>query len=338
MILQQDISLKSYNTFGIDVKARHFIEISSVDELRQALQIESFPDRLILGGGSNMLLTRDIEQLVLHINIKGIRVLWETDENVALKVMAGENWHDFVLWCLERDYGGLENLSLIPGNVGTAPIQNIGAYGVELKDVFESCEAMEVSNQRLQRFTKEECLFGYRDSFFKNQGKGKYVITSVNLILTKKDHSLNTSYGAIEQYLQLQGIEKPSIRDVSNAVLAIRRSKLPDPAELGNSGSFFKNPVVSAEKHASLSKAYPELPSYKNEQGSYKIPAGWLIEKCGYKGKRFDDAGVHENQALVLVNYGDASGADLLKLAKTIQSDVEKTFGIELTAEVNILG
>ena len=338
MILQQDISLKSYNTFGIEVKARHFIEISSVDELRQALQIESFPDRLILGGGSNMLLTRDIEQLVLHINIKGIRVLWETDENVALKVMAGENWHDFVLWCLERDYGGLENLSLIPGNVGTAPIQNIGAYGVELKDVFESCEAMEVSNQRLQRFTKEECLFGYRDSFFKNQGKGKYVITSVNLVLTKKDHSLNTSYGAIEQYLQLQGIEKPSIRDVSNAVIAIRRSKLPDPAELGNSGSFFKNPVVSAEKHASLSKAYPELPSYKNEQGSYKIPAGWLIEKCGYKGKRFDDAGVHENQALVLVNYGDASGADLLKLAKTIQSDVEKTFGIELTAEVNILG
>ena len=338
MILQKDISLKPYNTFGIDVKARHFIEISSIDELRQALLIENFPNRLILGGGSNMLLTRDIEQLVLHMNIKGIRILWENEDEVALKVMAGENWHEFVLWCLERGYGGLENLSLIPGNVGTAPIQNIGAYGVELKDVFESCEAMEISNQRLRRFTRDECRFGYRDSIFKSSDKGKYVITSVNLILTKKDHHINTSYGAIEQYLQEAGIEKPSIGDVSDAVIAIRRSKLPDPAILGNSGSFFKNPIISEEQFASLVKVYPELPSYKNEQGTYKIPAGWLIERCGYKGKRYGDAGVHENQALVLVNYGSASGAELLKLAKTIQSDVEKSFGIELVPEVNILG
>ena len=338
MILQKDISLKPYNTFGIDVKARHFIEINSVDELRQALLIENFPNRLILGGGSNMLLTRDIEQLVLHINILGIRVLWENEEEVALKVMAGENWHDFVIWSLEKGYGGLENLSLIPGNVGTAPIQNIGAYGVELKDVFESCEAMAVSDQRLIKFTKDECRFGYRDSYFKNQGKGKYVITSVNLILTKKDHNINTSYGAIEQQLTHAGIKQPSIKDVSDAVIAIRSSKLPDPAELGNSGSFFKNPVISAEKYNSLSDEFPEIPSYKNEQGNYKVPAGWLIEKCGYKGKRFGDAGVHEKQALVLVNYGKASGSELLKLAKTIQKDVEETFGIELVPEVNILG
>ncbi len=338
MILQQDISLKPYNTFGIDVKARYFIEINSIDELRQALLIENFPNRLILGGGSNMLLTRDIEQLVLYINIRGVRVLWENEEKVALKVMAGENWHDFVIWCLERGFGGLENLSLIPGNVGTAPIQNIGAYGVELKDVFESCEAMSVNDQRLKKFTKEECQFGYRDSFFKNQGKGQYVITSVNLILTKKDHNINTSYGAIEAQLNRSGTKNPTIRDVSDAVIAIRKSKLPDPAEIGNSGSFFKNPVISAERFNSLSAQYPELPSYKNKQGTYKIPAGWLIEKCGYKGKRFGDAGVHENQALVLVNYGGASGSELLDLAKNIQSDVEATFGIELVPEVNILG
>ncbi len=338
MNLQQNISLKNYNTFGIDVKARNFIEITSVDELRLALQLEGFPRKLILGGGSNMLLTRDLDRLVLFINIKGIRVLWENEHQVALKVMSGENWHELVLWTLERDYGGLENLSLIPGNTGTAPIQNIGAYGVEISDVFESCEAMDVSNQRLIRFSKDDCQFGYRDSYFKNKGKGKYVITSVNLILSKKDHQLNTSYGAIEAQLHRSGKTDITIRDVSDAVIAIRQSKLPDPKILGNSGSFFKNPVVRKDHFEDFVKAHPDAPFYKVDDEHFKIPAGWLIEKCGYKGKKLGDAGVHKDQALVLVNHGNATGEEILELAKSVQAVVHQKFGIELSAEVNIIG
>ena len=338
MKIQNNISLKPFNTFGIDVKARFFIEISSLDELREALKLEGFQDRLILSGGSNVLLTRDIDALVLHINIKGIRVLWEDEERIALKVMAGENWHDFVLWTLDKNYGGLENLSLIPGNVGTAPIQNIGAYGVEIKNVFESCEAMEVSSLLLKRFSKEECKFGYRDSFFKNEGKGKFIITSVNLILSKKEHRLNTSYGAIEKQLMAQKVSDPSIKDISDAVIAIRSSKLPDPKTLGNSGSFFKNPVISEDQFLHFRESNPDAPHYEVGDGTYKIPAGWLIEQCGYKGFRKGDAGVHKDQALVLVNYGNASGEEILHLARSIQGDVINKFGIELTAEVNIIG
>ncbi|MGI9546210.1 MAG: UDP-N-acetylmuramate dehydrogenase, partial [Flavobacteriaceae bacterium] len=268
MNIQQNISLKPYNTFGIDVNARYFIEIKSVDELRQALQLDEFPNKLILSGGSNILLIKDVDELVLYINIKGIRTLWEDENKIALKVMAGENWHGFVLWALDRNYGGLENLSLIPGNSGTAPIQNIGAYGVEIKDVFESCEAMEIDTQRLVRFSKADCRFGYRDSFFKKEGKGRYVIASVNLILTKGDHAMNTSYGAIERQLESKGISSPTIRDVSDAVIAIRRAKLPDPEELGNSGSFFKNPVLNESEFNSFSKSHPEAPYFKVGDGT----------------------------------------------------------------------
>ena len=337
MNIQQNISLKPYNTFGIDVKARHFIEISSIDELRQSLELDVFQDPLILSGGSNVLLTRDIDSLVLLINMKGIRILWEDEDRVALKIMAGENWHEFVLWTLDKGYGGLENLSLIPGNVGTAPIQNIGAYGVEIQNVFESCEAMDMSTRRLKRFTKEECSFGYRDSYFKNEAKGKFVITSVNLILTKKNHRLNTSYGAIEKQLNEQQIKNPTVKDISDAVIAIRKSKLPDPKELGNSGSFFKNPVISKELFDEFSKEYHNAPHFDIGDGTVKVPAGWLIEKCGYKGHRKGDAGVHKDQALVLVNYGNASGDEILQLARSIQTEVRDKFGINLNPEVNII-
>ena len=337
MKLLQDISLKEYNTFGIDAKAKLFVEVDSVDTLRQALQLQEYPDRLIISGGSNILFTGDVNALVLHINIKGIRILWEDEAKVAIRIMAGENWHDLVMWTLDKGYGGLENLSLIPGNTGTAPIQNIGAYGVEIKDVFESCEAMEIDTLKLKRFGREECEFGYRDSIFKNASRGKYIITSVNLILIKKDHQLRTSYGAIEEELQTKKIVDPTIRDVSNAVISIRRRKLPDPEVLGNSGSFFKNPVVPAETFANFHKANPEAPHYPVGDGTYKIPAGWLIEHCGYKGKRVGNAGVHKDQALVLVNYGNASGKEILELANSIRKDVKTKFGIELIPEVNII-
>ena len=337
MNIQRNISLKTYNTFGIDVKARHFVEITSMDELRLALELKGFEDKLVLSGGSNVLLTRDIDSLVLFINMKGKRILWEDENKVAIKIMAGENWHELVLWTLDKNYGGLENLSLIPGNVGTAPIQNIGAYGVEIQNVFESCEAMEISSQLVKRFTKEECQFGYRDSYFKNEGKGKYVITSVNLILTKKDHNLNTSYGAIEKQLQAQNVKDPSIKDLSEAVIAIRRSKLPDPKELGNSGSFFKNPVIGKDQFKRFSQDYPDAPHFDIGDGTIKVPAGWLIEQSGYKGFRKGDAGVHKDQALVLVNYGNASGNEILQLARSIQREVSDKFGIELNPEVNII-
>jgi len=247
MTVQQDISLRKYNTFGISAKAKFFCEVNSIHDLAEILRMNEYPNKFILSGGSNMLITQDIDALVVHINIKGKEILSETDDHVILKIMAGENWHQLVLWTLENDYGGLENMSLIPGNTGTAPIQNIGAYGVELKDTFESCEAMEIASQEIRNFSKQECEFGYRDSYFKNEGKGKYIITSVTFKLSKRNHSLNTSYGAIEQELEHQNISNPTIKDVSNAVIAIRQSKLPDPAELGNSGSFFKNPVVSKD-------------------------------------------------------------------------------------------
>ena len=229
-------------------------------------------------------------------------------------------------------------MSLIPGNTGTAPIQNIGAYGVELKDTFESCDAMEIETRQIRTFTKEDCKFGYRDSYFKNEGKGKYVITSVRLKLTKNQHNLNTSYGAIEAQLERDGITEPSIKNISNAVISIRQSKLPDPAELGNSGSFFKNPVVSKSEFEKFASTHPKAPFYKVSEESYKIPAGWLIEQCGYKGKRFGDAGVHKNQALVLVNYGNATGEEILNLAHGIIENVSEKFGIHISPEVNIIG
>ncbi|NAS11751.1 UDP-N-acetylmuramate dehydrogenase [Poritiphilus flavus] len=337
MNIQQNISLKPYNTFGIDARAAHFVEIRSLEELQELLKTEGSSNKLVLSGGSNMLITEDLEQLVVYLNIKGKKVIEETHNSVLVEAMAGENWHEFVLWTLAQDYGGIENLSLIPGNCGTAPIQNIGAYGVELKDVFDSCEAVEVQTGRVKSFSREDCQFGYRDSFFKNAGKDRYIITSIRLNLTKNEHKLNTSYGAIESELQKQQIEKPTIKDVSEAVISIRQSKLPDPKLIGNSGSFFKNPVLSAEEFREFNQEHPRAPHYQVAEDEFKVPAGWLIEQCGLKGSRFGDAGVHKNQALVLVNYGSASGNEILDLADMIRETVLRKFGIEIVPEVNII-
>lgn len=306
-------------------------------QLQKALQLESFTEKFILSGGSNILLTKDIESLVLHIAIPDIFIEEENEEHVIVRAMAGENWHKLVLWTLEHDFGGLENLSLIPGCVGTSPIQNIGAYGVELIDVFVSCEAMDLETHELVEFTKVECEFGYRDSIFKNRAKGKYVITSVAFKLTKNNHQLFTQYGAIENELREMGVVQPTIQEVSKAVIKIRQSKLPDPKELGNSGSFFKNPVLSKKQFDGFRKKFPDAPFYELEDNNFKVPAGWLVEQSGFKGKRFGDAGVHEKQALVLVNYGNASGTEVVELSEKIKSSVREKFGIALETEVNII-
>lgn len=337
MVFHENFSLKNYNTFGIDAKARFFVEIESIEELQEVFTNSAYPRKIVLGGGSNILLTDDIEALVIHVNLKGKEIVLETSEEIQIKVMAGENWHEMVLWTLENGYGGLENLSLIPGNTGTAPIQNIGAYGVELKDVFVSCEAVRIEDQKLVSFTKPECEFGYRDSYFKNVGKDKYVITSVTFSLTKKNHRLHTEYGAIEEQLKQRSITDPSIKDISKAVIAIRQTKLPDPKKLGNSGSFFKNPLVSKQEFESFISLFPEAPFYKVSDTVYKIPAGWLIEQCGFKGKRFGDAGIHKRQALVLVNHGNATGKDILDLADKIIKKVKDTFNITISPEVNLI-
>lgn len=336
MNIQQNISLKPYNTFGIDVKAKHFISINTVKELRDVLKLEDYTTKFILGGGSNMLLTKDIEQLVLHINLKGIEVISKTSSNVFVKANAGENWHEFVLWCIEHDCGGIENLSLIPGNVGTAPIQNIGAYGVELKDVFESCEALNLNSGEIKKFSKADCQFDYRNSIFKNELKDQYIILNVTFKLTKKEHLIKTEYGAIISELESNNIVKPTIKDISKAVISIRSSKLPDPKDIGNSGSFFKNPIISKEQLDLLKQNFPEIPSYNISNKLVKVPAGWLIEQAGFKGKTFGNYGVHKNQALVLVNYGNANGNDILNLSKLIQNTIKRIFDINLEAEVNI--
>lgn len=329
-------SLKDHNTFGIDVKARKFISVETIGELESLLRNTYASELFILGGGSNMLLTADIEKTVVHINLKGKKVLKEAGNEVLVEAMAGENWHEFVLWTLEQGFGGLENLSLIPGNVGTAPIQNIGAYGVELKDSFHSCTVLNTQTLESATLTREDCEFGYRDSIFKNREKGKYIITGVTFRLTLKDHRLNTAYGSIGDYLQQQGIETPDISDVSNAVIRIRQSKLPDPRVLGNSGSFFKNPVITQAAFQKLRERYPDMPFYPLNEEEIKIPAGWLIDQAGLKGYRQGDAGVHKHQALVLVNYGNATGRDILALAEKVQEEIMQRFGIQLQPEVNI--
>lgn len=337
MKLLSNISLKPYNTFGIDVKARNFVEVTSVEELREVLKNTYASELFILGGGSNILLTKDVQKTVVYINLKGIEILEKNENDVLVQAMAGENWHEFVLYCIEHSFGGLENLSLIPGKVGTAPIQNIGAYGVELKDSFESCTALDVQTLQLKTFTKEECRFGYRDSIFKNEAKGRYIITSVSFRLSKDNHKLNTTYGSIDQFLEEKGVQTPTIANVSEAVISIRQSKLPNPKELGNSGSFFKNPVVSNEVLQKLQQQYPEIPFYVINEQQVKIPAGWLIDRAGLKGYREGDAGVHTRQALVLVNYGNATGLDILQLAEKIQQKIWDMFGIEISPEVNII-
>ena len=335
---QEKVSLKTYNTFGIDVKALAILSATSVADLQHILKEKDPSELFVIGGGSNMLLTKDINKYVVHVAMKGYTVLdLPCGENeLLLKVAGGENWHDFVLYCIDHDYGGVENLSLIPGNVGTAPIQNIGAYGVELKDVFYQCEAVSRKDGSVKVFTLEDCQFGYRDSVFKTALKDQYIITSVTFKLTTKNHRIQTSYGAIADTLASQNITSPTIKEVSDAVIKIRQSKLPDPNEIGNSGSFFKNPVISQASFSKLREVYPEIPYYPVGTDQIKVPAGWLIEQAGFKGKRFGDAGVHDKQALVLVNYGTAKGSEIWELALKIQAEVKTKFGLTITPEVNV--
>ncbi|MFB9054470.1 UDP-N-acetylmuramate dehydrogenase [Formosa undariae] len=337
MTIQHNVSLKPYNTFGIDVVAKHFVTISTLEDLKEVLTLKNYPNKLVLGGGSNLLLTKDVDALVILIRLKGISIISKTDNTVLVKANAGENWHDFVLWTLAHDFGGLENLSLIPGNVGTSPIQNIGAYGVELKDSFESCEALEIETNTITTFNKAACAFGYRNSIFKQHAKGQYIITSVTFKLSTKNHQLHTNYGAIISELDTMKITDPTIQEVSKAVIAIRESKLPNPKEIGNSGSFFKNPVVDKSVYLEVLNQFPNVPSYPVSETQVKIPAGWLIETAGFKGKRLGNYGVHEKQALVLVNYGGASGYEILRLSEIIQTTIKRIFNITIESEVNIL-
>ncbi|NRT15235.1 UDP-N-acetylmuramate dehydrogenase [Flavobacterium sp. 28A] len=337
MEIQHNFSLKNYNTFGIEAKAKQFIAIKSVTELKTLLATTQSVTKFILGGGSNMLLTQDIDALVIHIDLKGKKIIDEDEDFVWVESQAGENWHEFVLWTINQDFGGLENMSLIPGNVGTTPVQNIGAYGTEIKDCFVSCNTVAIANQESVAFNKEECHFGYRESIFKNDVKDQYIITSVVFKLTKRNHKINTSYGDITGELDKKNITIPSLRDVSNAVIAIRQSKLPDPKELGNSGSFFKNPIISKSEFEPIHAKFPEMKYFEISATEVKVPAGWLIEQAGFKGKRFGDAGVHKNQALVLVNYGNATGQEILDVSKEIQQTIFRTYGIHIEAEVNII-
>ena len=331
---QKDTSLLPYNTFGIDVKSKHFIDVKSIDQLQAVLNQNQLENLLVLGGGSNLLLTKDFEGLTLRIQNRGIEIVEQDDRKARVKVAAGENWHDFVLWCLENDLGGVENLALIPGNVGAAPIQNIGAYGVELQEVFESCEAISIDTGKVKIFKKDECDFGYRNSIFKNTLKGKYIIFSVQFNLNKPPHELNISYKGLSE--KLEG-KIPNIQSIAQAVIEIRSSKLPNPKKIGNCGSFFKNPVISLTKFNDLKQQYPDIPHYPDQLDNIKIPAAWLIDTLGYKGYRNQEAGVHPNQALVLVNYGNATGAEIKKLAQQIRNKVKEKFAINLEFEVNIL-
>ncbi|MCC6279969.1 MAG: UDP-N-acetylmuramate dehydrogenase [Saprospiraceae bacterium] len=335
-MIHQHTSLLPYNTFGIDARAAFFTEICSIQELQTALQAGIQPV-MILGGGSNMLLTKDVSGLVIKNSISGINLAGSDAEKTFIKVGGGVVWHDFVCWAVENGYGGVENLSLIPGTVGASPVQNIGAYGVELKDVFVELEGVELATGQVHTFGHAACRFGYRDSVFKQELKGKYCITSVTFALTHHAHRLNISYGDIQKTLESNGVTEPTIADVSRAVIQIRSSKLPDPAKIGNCGSFFKNPETSRTVLERIRLSHPQVVSYDLPDGRVKIPAGWLIEQCGWKGEKVGNTGCYEKQALVLVNYGGATGAEVKNLAYAIIDSVEKTFGIRLEPEVNII-
>jgi len=332
-------SLRAFNTFGIEASASQFVEISSVEQyitLRHSSEFSHLP-HLFLGGGSNVLLTKNQEALVVKISIPGISILKEDADFVWVKGGAGVVWDEFVQYTVDQGWSGLENLSLIPGTVGAAPMQNIGAYGVEIKDTFDSLEALNLRTLEVEVFDAKACAFGYRESFFKRAGKGHYLISSVTFKLAKKP-SVKTSYGAIQEVLAAKGISQPSIREVADAVVEIRKSKLPDPKEIGNSGSFFKNPTVSASEAARIITQNPGIPHYPVDGSTdVKFPAGWFIEKAGWKGFRRGDAGVHAKQALVLVNYGEAKGEDILALSEEIKQSIKDTFGVSLETEVNIL-
>ncbi len=337
MRIQTNFPLQGLNTFGLPATAQSFIRCSSIEEVQAVVNEAGASPLFILGGGSNILLTKNIEGVVLKMDILGKEVLSETADSITIRVGAGENWHEFVMYAIDQDLGGIENLSLIPGTVGAAPMQNIGAYGVEIEQVFDHLRAVNRVTGALHTFTKEECNFGYRESIFKKEEKGNFIICDVSFTLRKSPHTLKLSYGAIQETLQQNNVTQPTIRDVSNAVIQIRRSKLPDPAEIGNSGSFFKNPTITSEQYKTLQADFPEIPGYQVDEHQVKVPAGWLIEKCGWKGLVRNGIGVHKNQALVLVNYGTGKGADIEKLAYEIQDSVNERFGIMLQPEVNII-
>jgi UDP-N-acetylmuramate dehydrogenase len=328
--------LSNLNTFGMKSSAAYFAEFSSVAELTESLNELPKKPLLVLGGGSNILITRNFEGTVLQNKIQGIEIIEETDDDILVRVGAGEVWHDFVLWAIENNYGGIENLSLIPGSVGASPMQNIGAYGVEIKDVLHNVEAFHIEDQEIHNFSNAACKFGYRNSVFKMYLKGGYVIVYVTFRLSKSP-KLHLDYGAIRDVLNERNIANPSIKDVSDAVIHIRQSKLPDPKVIGNAGSFFKNPAVENEKYAALQVKYPNMPSYPLNETHVKVPAGWLIEQAGWKGKDFGNYGVHDKQALVLVNRGGASGQDIYDLSTKIVEDIQAKFGIELEREVNVV-
>ena len=337
MQIQENISLQPYNTFGIDVSARFFVSIKSSNDLQEILSSRDIHSSLlVLGGGSNVLLTKDYDGIVLKNDIPGIEVLNEDEDHYYIKAGAGENWHQFVMHCVNNNYAGLENLSLIPGNVGASPMQNIGAYGVEIKDVFHQLEAFDLKEKTTRVFGLEDCQFGYRDSVFKQHYKDSFIITSVTYRLGKAP-VYNTSYGAIQQELERMGITELSIKAVSDAVINIRSSKLPDPKEVGNAGSFFKNPVITTRQFQELKNDYPGIVAFPAGDGYIKVAAGWLIEQCGWKGFRKGDAGCYPKQALVLVNYGSASGKEIYDLSASIIDSVQSRFGITLHREVNII-
>ncbi len=339
MQIQQNCSLQNLHTFGVKAKTKYLISIQSISDLWTFLQDENFKTlpRLILGAGSNLLFTKDFDGVILKNDIKGIQIINQNEEKVIVRVGGGENWHEFVLWCIEQGFGGIENLSLIPGTVGAAPIQNIGAYGVELKSVVTHLDAIHLPTGLIESFTNETCQFGYRDSIFKNKYKGQYFITAVTFELTTSNHKLNTNYGAIQNILTEKNISTPTIKNISDAVIQIRSSKLPNPKVLGNSGSFFKNPVVELSFFNKIYLNYPNMPHYPVPKDQVKIPAGWLIEQCGWKGKRVGNTGAYHRQALVLVNYGNATGTEVQNLAKAIQQSVFNKFGITITPEVNLI-
>ncbi len=335
-MVAHNVDLKPFNTFGISSQADHFSRFSSVEELRRLLEQFRGQELLILGGGSNILFTKNFRGVALRNEIKGFEIINNSADHVLVRSGAGEVWHEFVMKCIEHGFAGLENLSLIPGSVGASPMQNIGAYGVEIKDVFHSLEALHIETGEIHTFDKDACEFGYRESVFKRKLKGQYVIVSVSFNLSKHPDP-NTSYGAIESELKKMGVTVPTIRDVSNAVIAIRTSKLPDPKLIGNAGSFFKNPVVDQSIVDKILDNYPDAPNYPAEPGKRKLAAGWLIEKAGWKGKTIDHYGVHKLQALVLVNYGGATGKEVYDLSSAIIADIQEKFGVTLEREVNIM-
>lgn len=339
MKIQENISLKNYNTFGVEAKAHYFVEVHDLHELKYATEFAKINHIkiLFLGGGSNLLFTQDFDGLVIKLNLKGISEENLDENHVLVSAKAGENWHEFVLYTLSKNYGGLENLSLIPGNVGTCPIQNVGAYGTEIKDHFVSCKALNLETSEIEELSLEDCKFGYRDSIFKTSAKGKYVIVEVTFKLTTQNHHIKTEYGAISTELKNLGIENPTIQEVSKAVINIRQSKLPNPAEIGNAGSFFKNPSIPLAQFENLKEKFPEIQGYAN--GDWvKVPAGWLIENAGWKGKQIGNVASHKLQALVIINAtGNASGKEIYDFSTQIIDSVKEKYGIELEREVNIL-